>query len=144
MDFIDDHASLRPGNVLEVSGPLGSGKTEVLLHAAASCVLPRRHGGAEAPAIYIDLDGRLDIVRLIILLGTRMRKSIASMTVLDAETEGCLRRFRLVRCPSTAALLSALKTLRPTLQQMKDAGAPCRLLVIDGVTAFYWMDRDNK
>jgi DNA-repair protein XRCC2 len=36
---------MRAGEVLEVCGESGSGKTEVLLHAAVACVLPKLHHG---------------------------------------------------------------------------------------------------
>lgn len=46
--FIDETFGLiRPGTIIEVSGPSGSGRTQALLHAALTCVLPRTAGGLE-------------------------------------------------------------------------------------------------
>ena len=39
--FVDDHGALRPGQLLEVCGVGGSGKTEILMRAAVNCVMPR-------------------------------------------------------------------------------------------------------
>ena len=40
--FVDDHGALRPGQLLEVCGVGGSGKTEILMRAAVNCVMPLR------------------------------------------------------------------------------------------------------
>jgi len=36
------HRGLRPGDLVEIFGPKGTGKTQLLLSLAAQCVLPRR------------------------------------------------------------------------------------------------------
>ena len=36
------HRGLRPGDIVEIFGPKGTGKTQLLLSLAAQCVLPRR------------------------------------------------------------------------------------------------------
>ena len=44
LPLVDQHVSFRPGNVLEVAGAAGSGKTELLLQVRGG-----RRVGAEAP-----------------------------------------------------------------------------------------------
>lgn len=39
---LDQHVALRPGNVMEVSGPAGSGKTEILVQVMFVANLPDR------------------------------------------------------------------------------------------------------
>ena len=54
---VDTDSRLCPGNVLEAVGGAGCGKTELLIQAAVTCILPKRqdgvvyggHGGAPAP-----------------------------------------------------------------------------------------------
>lgn len=42
--FVDAHGALRPGQLLEVCGVGGSGKTEILMQAAVHAVMPRKRG----------------------------------------------------------------------------------------------------
>ena len=42
--FIDMHGALRAGQMVEVCGVGGSGKTEILMQAAVNCIMPRSRG----------------------------------------------------------------------------------------------------
>ncbi|CAM6102462.1 unnamed protein product [Calypogeia fissa] len=69
--------TLHGRNVLEIAGPPGSGKTELLLQSVVSCILPKEWegislGGSEKPVLYLDLDCRFDIRRLVHLLESRI------------------------------------------------------------------------
>eukprot|EP00240_Pyramimonas_obovata_P011663 CAMPEP_0118955614 /NCGR_PEP_ID=MMETSP1169-20130426/60265_1 /TAXON_ID=36882 /ORGANISM="Pyramimonas obovata, Strain CCMP722" /LENGTH=116 /DNA_ID=CAMNT_0006903499 /DNA_START=502 /DNA_END=849 /DNA_ORIENTATION=- len=55
--------------------------------------------------------------------------------------EQSLGRLRVMRCSTSFQLLAALKGVRPILKGMQEAGAAARLLLVDSVSAFYWMDR---
>ena len=72
-----------PGDVIEVFGESGSGKTEVLLHAVAHIVLP---SPPESPrdVIYFDHECRLDLARLELLLRHRL-DTLASPDVSTAQ-----------------------------------------------------------
>eukprot|EP00197_Chlamydomonas_leiostraca_P016195 CAMPEP_0202861996 /NCGR_PEP_ID=MMETSP1391-20130828/3205_1 /ASSEMBLY_ACC=CAM_ASM_000867 /TAXON_ID=1034604 /ORGANISM="Chlamydomonas leiostraca, Strain SAG 11-49" /LENGTH=134 /DNA_ID=CAMNT_0049541469 /DNA_START=141 /DNA_END=542 /DNA_ORIENTATION=- len=83
---VDAAVTLRPGVVLEIAGPSGSGKSELLAQVAAHCLVqglaPQQQGqqqqvppataaagaGAGSPqlssVVYIDIDGKLDAVRV--------------------------------------------------------------------------------
>ena len=63
--FVDAHGALRPGQLVEVCGVGGSGKTEILMQAAVCGVMPRerrgvRFGGCESGVLLLDLDGKFD------------------------------------------------------------------------------------
>ena len=78
LGLIDNNLSLRPGVVLEAAGPHGSGKTELLLHAAlnvlfqgSTVALPNVHQDnpthPEMPTgqvVLLDLDGKFEPARL--------------------------------------------------------------------------------
>ena len=79
--FVDAHGALRPGQLLEVCGVGGSGKTEILMQAAVHAVTPRRRGGVafngcEASVLLIDLDGKFDTLRLIKILTGKIRDTV--------------------------------------------------------------------
>lgn len=42
------------GDVVEIYGPSGSGKSEVLINVVARCVLPAWLGGEERTAVFFD------------------------------------------------------------------------------------------
>ena len=79
--FVDAHGALRPGQLLEVCGVGGSGKTEILMQAAVHAVMPRKRGGVafggcEASVLLIDLDGKFDTLRLIKILTAKIRETV--------------------------------------------------------------------
>ena len=67
LHLIDRHISLRGPQVLEVAGASGAGRTTALLHVAATCVLPQACGGSGGHVVYLDLDGKLDLARLLVV-----------------------------------------------------------------------------
>lgn len=61
-----------PGDVVEVYGESGSGKTEVLLHAVAHVLLPPQPSAPPRIVVYFDHECRLDLARLKLLLRHRL------------------------------------------------------------------------
>eukprot|EP00850_Spirogloea_muscicola_P004971 SM000022S07185 [mRNA] locus=s22:446584:447157:+ [translate_table: standard] len=80
-----DRVRLRRGHsVVEISGASGSAKTEVLVQAAATCLLPKQvngvhYGGNEGAVLYFDLDFKFDILRLVNILKARIREARGEM-----------------------------------------------------------------
>ncbi|KAK9803186.1 hypothetical protein WJX72_011755 [[Myrmecia] bisecta] len=149
--FLDASFALRPGHVVELSGPSGCAKTELLAQAAAACVLPAQaygvsFGGREENVLVFDLDAKFDTLRLMQVLTTRMRDAQAAQGRSLPEAAGqqvleaCLSRLHVVTCHSSFELLAALKVIKPTMTRLEAAGG-IRLLLIDNVSAFYWLDR---
>ncbi|XP_060052830.1 DNA repair protein XRCC2 isoform X1 [Erinaceus europaeus] len=165
------------GEILELHGPEGSGKTEMLYHLAARCLLPRAQGGLEAEALFVDADGHFDLLRLVAVLEWRLGQGPQlkgqegqgqegqgqeGLGQEGQETQGqegprrgqllegrgpggseaavrtCLGRLRLLTCRSSTQLLLSLLALEARL-----CGAAPRLLLLDGLSAFYWLDRAN-
>ncbi|XP_010256265.1 PREDICTED: DNA repair protein XRCC2 homolog isoform X2 [Nelumbo nucifera] len=160
---------LRVGNVVEIVGPSPSAKTEILIQAAISCVLPKQwngvhYGGLERLVMYIDLDCRFDILRLSQSLKLRIMETKRSSDQIDWSREeglckyketketiadfdedlflACMRRFLYVCCYNSFEFLSTLKTLHYQLQKESEAhGVAVHFLMIDSISAFYWIDR---
>ena len=86
MEELQSAAAARPGrsgglyagDVVEVHGENGVGKSDLLMRAVAHTVLPDpyRPGGPLPPrlAVYVDHDGKFDIERLRYILGRRLAK----------------------------------------------------------------------
>ncbi|ANM68934.1 homolog of X-ray repair cross complementing 2 (XRCC2) [Arabidopsis thaliana] len=129
---------LRAGNVVEITGASTSAKTQILIQAAISCILPKtwngiHYGGLGKLVLFLDLDCRFDVLRLSQMLKHRLLqanwlgngawwqleesnvKSCKSAeektkTVFDEELyASCMKRFLYVRCYDSLELLSSLK-----------------------------------
>uniref|UniRef100_UPI00358EA2B8 DNA repair protein XRCC2 isoform X2 n=1 Tax=Myxine glutinosa TaxID=7769 RepID=UPI00358EA2B8 len=145
----------RCGDVVELHGPEGCGKSEMLLRLIARCILPRYAGGSESYAVLLDCDLHFDFLRFVALL-ERMLKRQAAQPSSPPLNEGgagdyaipnepreedvcsCLTRFSIASCHSSSQLLL-------TLSGLEAGGAAAlprlRLLAVDGLSAFYWIDR---
>eukprot|EP00249_Psilotum_nudum_P007547 c20648_g1_i2 orf=325-963(+) len=157
---------LHAGHVLEVVGPSGSAKSELLLQAAVTCILPKQwdgvvYGGSQGAVVMFDLDCRFDMLRLVHVLQLRINKArgfggVQANHGLSAKEEGltqnaaqdedgvfldCLRRFWYTQCYNSFDFLAALKTVRARCKMLAEDGVNVQLLMIDSIGAFYWLDR---
>ncbi|CAH8280798.1 unnamed protein product [Arabidopsis lyrata] len=161
---------LRAGNVVEITGASPSAKTQILIQAAISCILPKtwngiHYGGLGKLVLFLDLDCRFDVLRLSQMLKHRLLqanrlgngawwqleesnvKSCKSAqekpkTVFDEELYvSCMKRFLYVRCYDSLELLSSLKTLHYRIRQQEACGSQVGVLMIDSIGAFHWTDR---
>ena len=174
--FVDAHGAMRAGQLVEVCGVGGSGKTEILMQAAVNCALPReregvRFGGCESSVLLLDLDGKFDTLRLLKILTARVEAALARETARreasDRQTSALARlsdavyresvgRFQMVRCHNSLDFLKALAVVDKIFEQREARGAradsspdataapPRRLLLVDNVAAFYWLDRASR
>ncbi|CAO2836977.1 unnamed protein product [Amaranthus hypochondriacus] len=150
---------LRPGNVVEIVGPSPSAKTHILLQVAIDCILPKvwkgvSYGGLEQSVMYIDLDCRFDVLRLLQLLKLRIFTVLQSNLEVKDELHFrdwtcdeeliniCLERFLYVRCYDSLEFLATLKTLsyRFDARRQELASKVC-FMMIDSIGAYYWVDR---
>ncbi|XP_024859241.1 DNA repair protein XRCC2 isoform X3 [Kryptolebias marmoratus] len=135
------------GEVVEVYGPEGTGKTELLYHLLSRCVLPEAAGGLEVDVVFVDTDYSLDMLRLVSILDTRLNKGRTTLKGLstspssagsdEAALHLCLSRLLVVHCSSSSQLLLTLHFLETTLSSRSSLA----LLLIDSMSAFYWSDR---
>ncbi|KAK9836924.1 hypothetical protein WJX84_001391 [Apatococcus fuscideae] len=125
--FLEELVPVRASQLIEISGASGSGKTELLTQAAAAAILPKVSGldlGRGEHAIYLDLDGKFDLIRLMQVLQGRLRAAEPEanqqgVELPDDVLRPSLQRFHLIQCHSSFDYLAALWTLRnliPILQ----------------------------
>ena len=119
VDARDPEPALRAGEIVEIVGAPGSGKTEFVTEIAAHAVLPRardgvRYDGSEARVIVIDCDGKFDQLRLLRALNRKIEEKLANVrenqrvTMRDEVYEESMSRFTLLRAHG---MVDALKTL---------------------------------
>ena len=146
--FVDDHGALRPGQLLEVCGVGGSGKTEILMRAAVNCVMPRerrgvRFGGCESSVLLLDLDGKFDTLRFLKILTARVKDAIARAAAdkdparaPDPAADAALaddvyaesaRRFQTLRCHSSLDFLKALHVVERAFERREAKNAAAEM-----------------
>ncbi|XP_068604210.1 DNA repair protein XRCC2 [Brachionichthys hirsutus] len=131
------------GEVVELYGAEGTGKTELLYHLVCRCVLPGAAGGLQVDVVFVDTDYSLDMLRLVSILESRLdaARSTGSPSVSSDETalRSCLSRLLVVHCSSSSQLLLTLHFLETTFSSRPTLA----LLLIDSISAFYWLDRSE-
>ena len=150
---------LLPGNVVEVYGRSGCGKSELVRHVLLSTILPQGEaGGAESDAVIFDNDwsfsiGRLrDQVEMVLSeimsssaehdgavggnLGMRSAEQVDED--LEAAVTTCLGRVHVFRCQSSFQCLVSLHGLTELLENSRQ---PIRLLVFDSIASFHFQDK---
>ncbi|XP_058579697.1 DNA repair protein XRCC2 [Neofelis nebulosa] len=136
--FADEDSSVH-GDILEFHGPEGTGKTEMLYHLTARCVLPKSEGGLEVEVLFVDTDYRFDMLRLVTILERRLSGGSGGSGGSEDAVKRCLGRLFVVSCGSSTHLLLTLHSLESTV-----CGHPSLcLLILDSLSAFYWIDRAN-
>lgn len=131
------------GEVVELFGPEGTGKTEVLYHLLSRCILPVEAGGLEVDVVFVDTDYSLDMLRLVSILDNRLNSALCGASPPagsdEATLRSCLSRLLVVHCSSSSQLLLTLHFLETTLSSRPGLA----LLLIDSISAFYWPDRSE-
>lgn len=129
------------GDVVELFGTEGTGKTELLYHLLCRCVLPEAAGGLQVDVVFVDTDYSLDMLRLVSILDSRLNAAFSSMSgQLNEEVlSSCLSRLLVVHCSSSSQLLLTLHFLETSLLSRPGLS----LLIIDSISAFYWLDRSE-
>uniref|UniRef100_A0A3B5B2B5 X-ray repair cross complementing 2 n=2 Tax=Stegastes partitus TaxID=144197 RepID=A0A3B5B2B5_9TELE len=129
------------GEVVELCGTEGTGKTELLYHLLCRCVLPEAAGGLEVDVVFVDTDYSLDMLRLVSILDSRLSTALSTSSSSagseEAALRSCLSRLLVVHCSSSSQLLLTLHFLETSLSSRPSLA----LLLIDSISAFYWLDR---
>ena len=159
--FSDIPGGIQAGNVVEFCGQEGSGKTEVLLHLIANCILPKSWkdlnlNGKSIGVVFVDTDYHFQLLRLVTIMEFRILRAIREIhhapeyvntagefcypeKYRDYETfiKSCLNLLFIVRCNQSIQLLATILSLENLLTAKPEVG----ILMIDSVSAFYWIDR---
>ncbi|XP_034882464.1 DNA repair protein RAD51 homolog 4 isoform X1 [Mirounga leonina] len=116
-------AGLYTGEVTEIVGGPGSGKTQVCLCVAANVAYDLQQN-----VVYIDSSGGLTASRILQLLQAR--------TPEEEEQAGALQRIQVVRAFDIFQMLDVLQDFRGAMsQQVSSASVTVKVVVVDSVTA---------
>ncbi|KAM5274268.1 DNA repair protein RAD51 homolog 4 isoform 1-T1 [Ctenodactylus gundi] len=116
-------AGLYTGEVTEIVGGPGSGKTQICLCVAANVAYSLQQN-----ILYIDSSGGLTASRLLQLLQARTQD--------EDEQAGALQRIRVAHAFDIFQVLDALQDLRATMAlQVMGSSGTVKVVVVDSVTA---------
>ncbi|CAE6448616.1 unnamed protein product [Rhizoctonia solani] len=153
------------GDIIEIQGPAASGKTHLLYFWAMTCVLPYRlavhsgdHrekkdvliGGRSKSVIVCDCDGRWSLRRLNTIITSYLRDRLAAVLLqgpaesyehsISRAVTNALKRVHIFRPGSTLSLATTLMAI-PTYHRTHMAEEQIGMLMVDGISSFYWPDR---
>lgn len=132
---------LKIGETLEVLGEPATGKSALLMECCVRCVLPNEYGGHAARAVVVDTGSGFNLHRLGAMLSGRLAAAGVTHEVTRTVVATSLRRLRVMTCPSPSEALIGLEALRCELEASQSGAERPRLLLIDSVSAFQWLER---
>jgi DNA-repair protein XRCC2 len=129
------------GDVLEIQGPSGSGKSQLLYILLATCIIPSSHGGWGKAAVLFDTEGAFDPRKfndmLLFRVLSRFNASFDDAQLFAAKALHNLHVFR----PASSVQLAASVYNLPAYQRAHMPDADIALVAVDSLSAFYWPDR---
>ncbi|KAJ3156800.1 hypothetical protein HDU86_003566 [Geranomyces michiganensis] len=151
---------VRTGELLDLCGPLGGGKTEIIMRIIALTLLPRvwtppthpssspplHIGGSNSSVLLLDSDLRFSLVAFHSHLRAHIIRCLPtdapnppSDSAINVLATSALSRLHLARPTSAIALIATL-TLAPRTF-LADSASLTPLIVVDGLSPFYWSNR---
>ena len=129
----------------------GTGKSELLLHLVAKCILPKTWNtfelsGFGVRVVLIDCDYKFSILRLALVLEKRILKAVEksdgdagsfSNEHVESFIRDCLKNLSVIHCSNSPQLLCTIHSLENTFSTEPEISC----LMIDSISAFYWPDR---
>jgi len=135
------------GELTELAGPPGAGKTALAMQLAVDAALPVAYGGVHGGTVYVDTEGSFSAERCHALATALLRhiqgawqkrSNTATTPPWHATPEDLLAGIHVVRVHDAAALAAVLAgTLPRLLQEFSTKKKPIRLVVIDSLAFPY-------
>lgn len=134
------NAELEPGDVVEICGDEGTGKSKLLLTVAAACLLPSTYCGRALPGRGVDALFITTECKLVRLAAT-MESILSSHGVPSTQCEGVvtssLEHLHVVRCCSMEELVITLYSLKAFLRAHPEV---C-IMLLDDLTTLWWTEK---
>jgi RecA/RadA recombinase len=142
------------GDVIELYGSSGVGKSELTLQLMFKCVLPLELGGSNCSVVVYDNDCKFDASRFIAVLLATLKSARTAFQIattgrinddnnnndsddqFDPLLKQCLQRVHVIRPRDVVDFVVSLRAL----PDFVSASLPtkCRLLIIDSISPWYW------
>ncbi|KZT30503.1 hypothetical protein NEOLEDRAFT_13594 [Neolentinus lepideus HHB14362 ss-1] len=151
-------SSLNRGDVIEIQGAAGTGKTHLVYHLLVTCLMPVWYsgfklGGWGKAAVVFDTENSFDILRFHQLAVSRVAHLLNTQTsgsgplkernlstTAQSITDQCLQNLHIF-APSSSLQLSTTILHLPAYHSTRMADSEIGLIAIDSLSSFYWVDR---
>lgn len=147
----------KPGEIIEMCGEGGTGKTMHTMDSIAQAVIPKKYGGKGATAIVIDTNSNFHVpdrmARFIEkhifhhrstvhpAADTEMLQNDTELQNIDSIVFEVLKRIQFFKCYSAKEYeLTLLYCKNEILMTNKDVS----LLVVDSIATFYWSELGDR
>ncbi|KAH7821120.1 DNA repair protein XRCC2 [Monocercomonoides exilis] len=143
--IIDDELphGLDNGQIIEIRGGEGSGKSEILMSIAMNIIVPKTLGGCDSAVIFLDCDGKFSMSRFSLLLKIRLFPQCNFGDQLSEEQQilldSAIKKLILIQPNSALSLLATIRIVLPKLLE-KDGEFAARALFIDSISSTLWID----
>lgn len=130
------------GEVTEIVGAPGTGKTQIAMQLCVDARLPAAHGGAEGRSLYVDTEGSFSPERCRAMAAAmidHLRARPRTPPIPDDLTvESVLDGVRVYRVHDEATQTATLRSLRDELSSSSSSSSlPVRLIVVDSIAFHY-------
>ncbi|KAI8823027.1 uncharacterized protein EV422DRAFT_388861 [Fimicolochytrium jonesii] len=155
---------VRRGELVDLWGPSGCGKTEMIMQMITMTILPESftllpstsggdstplhlHGSA-TPVLLLDCDLKFSLTKLRNTMLAHITHCLTTLTpaltslpasTTDIIITSALHRLHIMRPTTNLQFLAALIAARRSF--VRACGTPGPLIIIDGLTSYYWINR---
>lgn len=130
-----------PKESIEVIGECGVGKTFLLLDFVINAILPKTYSNIQLPGndtevILINTDHQFNIGHVANFMEYKLKQLLKKSPTMNTIEE-CLKKITLLNCYDSKQLKFTFLNLEYMLQENKKI----RLVAVDSICSYYWMDR---
>ena len=144
-DFHGGSGGLLSGQFISISGDHGSGKSELLVHAAVKSALSDDFGGQRQSVVYFSLDSKFDIERISSVAKYKIIRSNSSLArqarsspaLLQSHIRDTLSRIHIVPCYNPHSLFMALMRLSMDRLLLEDVS----LVIMDSFGSYFYSNK---
>ena len=139
---------LQAKQTVEIFGDPGSGKTLLLTQLIAICILPTVYkkisiNGFDMNVLLINTDHHFQVSKLSQIMRNILKKSFANHENLEdlkmkEIIEKSLKNLLIIKCFDNNEFVCTLYSLPDVLNSNSKIG----IIALDGISAFYWQDRE--
>lgn len=133
-----------PSQIVEITGEEGAGKTLLITDLLARCVLPKSFGDAQLPgrncgALIINSSHHFDLFKMAEILQYYIKENCRTLNSSSSQDiiKKSLKNLTVINCYTNEQLQASLLNLESLILQE----ANISLLILDSISAFYWMER---
>lgn len=133
-----------PGQIIEVTGDEGTGKTLLVTDFLARCLLPKSYKDIQLPgkncgAIFVNCNHHFDLFRLAEILQYHIKENYRNLksNIVQEIINNSLKNLAVINCYTNEQFQATLLNLESLILQETNNS----LLIMDTIASFYWIQR---